>query len=67
LLGIRPSVASPRQTCRPAVRARLLDLLSAYPVGGKPVRDANIVATMLAHGITRLPIFDVADFRRSPA
>jgi predicted nucleic acid-binding protein len=26
--------------------------------------DANIVATMLAHGITRLLTFNVADFRR---
>lgn len=48
----------------PAVRVRLLDLLSAYPVGGKQVHDANIVATMLANGITRLLTFNVADFRR---
>jgi len=48
----------------PAVRARLLDLLSAYLVGGKQVHDTNIVATMLANGITRLLTFNVADFRR---
>lgn len=48
----------------PAVRARLLDLLSAYPIGGKQVHDANIVATMLANGVTRLLTFNVADFRR---
>lgn len=48
----------------PAVRARLLDLLSVYSVGGKQVHDANIVATMLANDITRLLTFNVGDFRR---
>jgi predicted nucleic acid-binding protein len=28
------------------------------------VHDANLVATMLAHGITRLLTFNAADFRR---
>jgi len=46
------------------VRARLLQLLATYRVGGKQVHDANIVATMLANGITRLLTFNVADFRR---
>ncbi|HVC60671.1 MAG TPA: hypothetical protein VND19_09965 [Acetobacteraceae bacterium] len=48
----------------PAVRTRLLSLLATYPVAGKQVHDANIVATMLANGITRLLMFNVADFRR---
>ncbi len=33
-------------------------------VGGKQVRDANIVAIMLAHGERRLLTFNIADFRR---
>jgi predicted nucleic acid-binding protein len=48
----------------PEVRARLLQLLAAHNVAGKQVHDANIVATMLANGITRLLTFNVADFRR---
>lgn len=35
-----------------------------FSFGGKQVHDANIVATMLAHGETRLLTFNVADFRR---
>ena len=31
---------------------------------GKQVHDANIVATMLAHGVGRLLTFNVADFQR---
>jgi predicted nucleic acid-binding protein len=48
----------------PTVRKRLLSLLATYPVAGKQVHDANIVATMLANGITRLLTFNIADFRR---
>lgn len=48
----------------PQTTARLLDLVRAVPIGGKQVHDANIVATMLAHGITRLLTFNVADFQR---
>ena len=48
----------------PEVRARLLQLLAAYRVAGKQVHDANLVATMLAHGITRLLTFNAADFNR---
>lgn len=33
-------------------------------VAGKQVRDANIVATMLAHGEQRLMTFNAKDFRR---
>ena len=48
----------------PEVRARLLSLLATYPVAGKQVHDANIVATMLANSVTRLLTFNIADFRR---
>lgn len=48
----------------PQATARLLDLVRTVPMGGKQVHDANIVATMLTHGITRLLTFNVADFQR---
>ena len=48
----------------PVVRSRLLSLLENYPTAGKQVHDANIVATMLANGITRLLTFNIGDFRR---
>lgn len=43
---------------------RLLQLLATHPGAGKQVHDATLVATMLAHGITRLLTFNGADFRR---
>jgi predicted nucleic acid-binding protein len=48
----------------PAVAVHLLSLLTSIPCGGKQVHDANIVATMLAHGIPRLLTHNVADFSR---
>lgn len=48
----------------PSVTDQLLILLAAVPVGGKQIHDANIVATMLAHGLNRLLTHNVADFRR---
>lgn len=39
-------------------------LCREVPVAGKQVHDANIVATMLAHGERRLMTFNVKDFRR---
>ncbi len=48
----------------PAVFGRLLQLLATHPGGGKQVHDANLVATMLEHRITRLLTFNAADFRR---
>ena len=48
----------------PRVTEVLLKLLVDHPSGGKQVHDANIAATMLAHGITRLLTFNGADFRR---
>jgi toxin-antitoxin system PIN domain toxin len=35
-----------------------------FSFGGRQVHDANIVATMLAHGETRLLTFNDVDFRR---
>ena len=46
------------------VTAKLLDLLSQFPSGGKQVHDANIVATMLVHGVPTLPTHNTADFAR---
>lgn len=48
----------------PQVTRILLDLLAQHPSGGRQIHDVNIVATMLAHGITRLATFNLADFRR---
>ena len=42
----------------------LMGLTRSFSFGGKQVHDANIVATMLAHGETRLLTFNAADFRR---
>ena len=48
----------------PRVTEVLLQLLTQHSSGGKQVHDANIVATMQAHGIKRLLSFNAADFRR---
>jgi predicted nucleic acid-binding protein len=48
----------------PAVWGELMTLTRSFAFGGKQVHDANIVATMLAHGETRLLTFNDADFRR---
>ena len=42
----------------------LCSLLKRYQVYGKAVHDANIVATMLTYGITRLMTYNSDDFRR---
>lgn len=47
-----------------AVTSKLLDLLKQYPTGGKQVHDANIVATMLVNGISRLITLNVEDMKR---
>ena len=47
-----------------AVMDMLASLCREVPVGGKQVHDANIVATMLAHGERRLLTLNVRDFRR---
>ena len=48
----------------PWVTDALLALCRDVEVGGRQVHDANIVATMLAHGERRLLTFNTADFRR---
>jgi len=48
----------------PETTAHLLTLIERVPVGGKQVHDANIVATMQAHGIRRLLTANTADFAR---
>ena len=48
----------------PRVTEMLLALCRDVQVGGRQVHDANIVATMLAHGERRLLTFNTADFRR---
>jgi toxin-antitoxin system PIN domain toxin len=47
-----------------AVLAELLSLVRARQVRGKQVHDANVVAVMLANGISRLATFNAADFQR---
>ncbi len=46
------------------VRDTLLRLLHEVPCAGKPIHDANIVATMLAHGIRRVVTLNPQDFAR---
>jgi len=38
--------------------------VAAHRGSGRQVHDANVVATMLEHGIRRLLTFNAADFRR---
>jgi predicted nucleic acid-binding protein len=42
----------------------LMALISAIPVAGKQVHDANIVATMRTYGIPHLLTHNTADFAR---
>ena len=46
------------------VTQQLLSLLKQYPSGGKQVHDTNIVAAMLANGVTHLLTHNVKDFKR---
>lgn len=48
----------------PAVGAQLIQLCRTVAVAGRQVHDANIVATMLAHGETRLLSANRSDFQR---
>ena len=48
----------------PAVTESLISLCREVYVGGRQIHDANIVATMLAHGERRLLTFNTTDFRR---
>lgn len=46
------------------VAEKLLELLEAVKCTGKQVHDANVVATMLVHGIDTLVTSNVNDFAR---
>ncbi|MCE2494664.1 MAG: PIN domain-containing protein [Alphaproteobacteria bacterium] len=48
----------------PLVTDTLIALCQEFAVAGKQIHDANIVATMLAHGERRILTFNRADFRR---
>jgi predicted nucleic acid-binding protein len=48
----------------PEVGALLVELCRGVAVAGRQVHDANIVATMLAHGETRLLTANRSDFQR---
>ena len=48
----------------PVVTESLVALCREVPVEGRQIHDANVVATMLAHGEYRLLTFNAADFRR---
>lgn len=43
---------------------RLLEIVRTTACTGKRLHDANIVATMQEHGLTRLVTADLSDFRR---
>jgi predicted nucleic acid-binding protein len=46
------------------VADRLLTLLDDIACGGKQIHDANVVATMLVHGIDTIVTINLADFAR---
>lgn len=48
----------------PVVTDTLIALCREVVVNSRQIHDANIVATMLAHGERRLMTFNAADFRR---
>lgn len=48
----------------PAVTEKLLELIEETETRGKQIHDANIVATMLTHGITELLTNNPGDFAR---
>lgn len=46
------------------VSDRLLDLVATVDCSGKQIHDANVVATMLLHGVDTVVTLNVADFTR---
>jgi predicted nucleic acid-binding protein len=48
----------------PTVTAHLLTLMDTIVIGGAQVHDANVVATMQAHGIERLLTHNTGHFAR---
>jgi predicted nucleic acid-binding protein len=51
----------------PTVTPELVSLLGSVPCLGKQIHDANIVATMMAHGIPNILTNNIADFSRFAA
>jgi predicted nucleic acid-binding protein len=47
-----------------SVTTQLVELIHLYPTGGKQIHDANIVATMLVHGIPTLITTNLEDMQR---
>jgi predicted nucleic acid-binding protein len=48
----------------PQVTSRWFDLLASHGVRGKQAHDANVVATMLVHGVEQILTANQADFER---
>jgi predicted nucleic acid-binding protein len=48
----------------PAVWDQLRELSRNHAFAGRQIHDANIVATMIAHGEHRLLTFNTEDFQR---
>ncbi|WP_067826498.1 type II toxin-antitoxin system VapC family toxin [Nocardia inohanensis] len=46
------------------VHHRLVELVNESPCAGKQVHDANIVATMLIHGVGTVLTLNIGDFKR---
>ncbi len=59
---ILPSFVVLEETTESA--SKLRELMRRYQVRGKQIHDANIIATMLTNGITRLVTYNRADFER---
>mgnify|MGYP005856158291 CR=1 FL=1 len=47
-----------------AVNQALLALMRQFPMGGKQIHDANIIATMQVYGIRNLFTLNISDFER---
>jgi predicted nucleic acid-binding protein len=60
--GLRERIAFLAEDAR--VADRLQGLLADVEYGGKQVHDANVVATMLAHGVGTVVTMNLADFAR---
>lgn len=60
--ALRPSLDVLLET--ESVFEQLQRLVRRYEVRGTPIHDANVVATMLAHGVKRLATYNQGDFQR---
>ena len=60
--ALRPSLVILRET--EEAFERLLSLVEQYDVKGKVIHDAQVVATMLANGVTHLATYKRSDFTR---